>query len=149
LWSATTSDAQAGVDSSVGLRHADHADRGLTWRYRRRVGRLRLGWLPDVPTAEQRLELCAGDEITSYAFGDRRIDLRQVQDPNREWARGRGSWRQRTLNGRRLAWRIEEGRVIVFQRIGGTAVWVTGTGFEASEVLRSAASLPADQMPAS
>jgi hypothetical protein len=110
------------------------------------VGRLRLAWLPDEPVSEQHVELCAGDEVTWYAFGDKRLELRQVEDPDRDWARGRGGvrWRQRTVEGRRLDWRVEEGRMVVFQRIGDVAAWVTASGFAPEDVLRAAASLPGE-----
>ena len=108
------------------------------------VERLRLTWLPDGVTSEQRVEMCDGDEFTSYAYADGRLQLRLVDDPDRRWARGAGAgWRQRTVDGRRLDWRVDGDAVVVFQRVGDAATWVTASGFLTDDVLRVAASLTA------
>jgi hypothetical protein len=41
----------------------------------RGVGRLRLGLLPDEPASEQHIELCTGDAVTAFAFGDKHLQL--------------------------------------------------------------------------
>ena len=106
------------------------------------MDRLRLGWLPDTPESEQHDVMCDGDEITSYAYGNRRLQLRQVEDPDRQWARGAGrGWRQQTIEGRRLDWRVEDDQVVVFQRIGNTVAWIRADGFSTDDALRAAASL--------
>jgi hypothetical protein len=108
------------------------------------VERLRLGWLPGDPISEQRVEMCEGDEVTSYAYTEGRVQLRQVEDPDHRWARGAGTgWRQRTLEARRLEWRTGDDGVVVFQRIGDSVTWVTAIGFSPEETLRAAASLTA------